>query len=400
MAITDHPAQGAAARPADTPAPPDVTAPGTRRPARWAVRDGGQVIELGGDWLTDQMGDAYRRLRAAPPEVAAACTVDASGIGAFDTGGAYVLDRLIATLSEAGCTGAITGLDPERHRVLALVQDRLDGGGPPPEQPSQGYLERIGRAVWAQTLQGYALLAFLGETLVATGRAMMPPTRAPWRSIGVIIQRSGADALPIVGLLSLLLGVVIAYQGGVQLKTYGASIFVVELTTLTLLREIGPMMAAIIVAGRTGSAYAAELATMRVTDEIDALRTLGIDPIERLVVPKLIGLCIALPLLTVFADAAGVVGGMLMAFALLDVPMVDFVNRIPQVVNVRHLLLGLMKAPVFAAFIVLVGCFQGMMAAGSADSVGRQTTTSVVQSIFLVIVIDAVFSIAFSAFKL
>ncbi|MGB2974007.1 MAG: ABC transporter permease, partial [Candidatus Competibacter sp.] len=198
---------------------------------------------------------------------------------------------------------------------------------------------------------------------------------------------------PIIALLSFMMGVVIAYQGGQQLKAYGANIFIVELISLTMLRELAPLITAIIVAGRTGSAYTAQIGTMQITEEVDALRTIGISPMDLLVIPKLLALVVALPLLTVFADALSVFGGMVMAQTLLAVNFSDFLDRVPQVVTLTSFLLGVGKAPVFAAIIALVGCYQGFHVRGGADSVGRQTTVSVVQSIFLVIAADALFSV-------
>jgi phospholipid/cholesterol/gamma-HCH transport system permease protein len=217
-----------------------------------------------------------------------------------------------------------------------------------------------------------------------------------WRPILHNIRTAGFDALPIVGLLSFLLGIVVAYQAATQLRRYGADIFVADLVGLSVLREFAPLMTAIIVAGRSGSAYAAQIGTMSVTEEIDAMRTIGISPIEMLVLPKVIALVIALPLLTLFADIAGVFGGMIMARAQLGMGFDSFVDRVTGAVSVTSYLLGIGKAPVFAAIIAIVGCFQGFLTKGGADSVGRQTTRSVVQSIFLVIVADALFSIVFS----
>jgi phospholipid/cholesterol/gamma-HCH transport system permease protein len=210
------------------------------------------------------------------------------------------------------------------------------------------------------------------------------------------MQSAGFDALPIVGLLSFLVGIVVAYQASDQLRRYGANIFVADLVGLSMLREFAPLMTAIIVAGRSGSAYAAQIGTMQVTEEIDAMRTLGIAPLDLLVVPKFLALLIALPLLTVYADAVGVLGGMIMARTELGVGFPEFLARFANAVQPSNYLIGLGKAPVFAAIIVLVGCFQGFRTHGGADSVGRQTTRSVVQSIFLVIVADALFSILFS----
>ncbi|MFA7279333.1 MAG: ABC transporter permease [Sterolibacterium sp.] len=260
--------------------------------------------------------------------------------------------------------------------------------------------ESVGRAAADLLEQALALLGFIGETALALAGCIAHPRRIRWRPILYNIRSAGFDALPIVGLLSFLLGVVVAYQGADQLRQYGANIFVVDLVGLSMLREFAPLITAIIVAGRSGSAYAAQIGTMSVTEEIDALRTLGIAPLELLVLPKIFALLVALPLLTVFADALGVLGGMLMASAQLGVGTTEFVDRFGKAVSVTAYLIGICKAPVFAVIIAVVGCFQGFRTHGGADSVGRQTTRSVVQAIFLVIVADALFSVAFSALDL
>ncbi len=252
-------------------------------------------------------------------------------------------------------------------------------------------------AVYAE---GVALLGFIGESAVALAGCIAHPSRMRWRPLLSNIGSAGVNALPIVGLLSFLLGVVVAYQGSGQLRQYGANIFVVDLVGISMLREFAPLITAIIIAGRSGSAYAAQIGTMAVTEEIDAMRTLGIAPLEVLVLPKILALLIVLPLLTVFADLCGVCGGMLMARAQLGVGFEEFFERFTNVVSVTTYLVGIGKAPVFAAIIAVVGCFQGFRTKGGADSVGRQTTRSVVQSSFLVIVADAMFSIAFSALDL
>jgi len=228
----------------------------------------------------------------------------------------------------------------------------------------------------------------------------MHPDRLRWRPILFNIRSAGFDALPIVGLLSFLIGIVVAYQGADQLRKYGGNIFVADVVGLSMLREFAPLITAIIIAGRSGAAYAAQIGTMSVTEEIDAMRTLGIAPLDVLVLPKIIALVIALPLLTVFADVLGVYGGMIMARAQLDVGYGDFIERFTKAVSVTDYLLGILKAPVFAAIIVVIGCFQGFRTKGGADSVGRQTTRSVVQAILFVIVADSLFSIAFSALGL
>lgn len=244
------------------------------------------------------------------------------------------------------------------------------------------------------------MLGFVGEVALAFGGCLAHPARMRWRPILFNIQRAGFEALPIVGLLSFLLGIVVAYQGADQLRQYGANIFVADLVGLSMLREYAPLITAITIAGRSGSAFAAQIGTMAVTEEIDAMRTLGIDPLELLVLPKIIALVIALPLLTVFADVLGVAGGMLMAQSQLDVGFGEFLDRMAKAVSITSYAVGIGKAPVFAVIISVVGCFQGFRTKGGADSVGQHTTRSVVQSIFLVIVADALFSIAFSLLDL
>jgi len=258
----------------------------------------------------------------------------------------------------------------------------------------------MGRSASAAIDQALALLAFIGESAFALAKSLAQPKRIRWRPILYNIRSAGFDALPIVGLLSFLLGIVVAYQGADQLRQYGANIFVADLVGLSMLREFAPLITAIIIAGRSGSAYAAQIGTMAVTEEIDAMRTLGIVPQELLVLPKIIALIIALPLLTVFADVMGVLGGMLMARTQLGIGYGEFLERLSKAVSITSYLVGVGKAPVFAAIIAVVGCFQGFRTQGGADSVGRQTTRSVVQSIFLVIVADALFSIAFSVLDL
>lgn len=269
-----------------------------------------------------------------------------------------------------------------------------------PISTNPNIIERVGQATVATFKKTMEILSFIGEIAITFAKSIVRPKHIRWRPILFNIRSAGFDALPIVGLLSFLLGVVVAYQGAGQLKQYGANIFVADLIGLSMLREFSPLMTAIIVAGRSGSAYAAQIGTMVVTEEVDAMRTLGISPLELLVLPKIIALVIALPLLIVFADALGVFGGMLMARQQLDVSFVEFLDRFVKAVSPTAFMIGVGKAPVFAAIIAIVGCFQGFKTKGGADSVGRQTTRSVVQSIFLVIVADALFSIAFSMLDL
>ena len=330
-------------------------------------------------------------------------TADASRIETLDSAGAWILQGLLQRLRGEGGVVTLQGLSAPHTKLMDVVDKQLADqlAHPPPVAPAApGTLERIGRSTVAAIGGVTALLAFIGEIAVTLARCMVHPSRWRWRPVLFNIRTAGFDALPIVGLLSFLLGVVVAYQGADQLRQYGANIFVADLVGVSMLREFAPLITAIIVAGRSGSAYAAQIGTMSVTEEIDAMRTLGIEPQELLVLPKLIALLIALPLLTVFADVLGVLGGMIMARHQLGVDFAPFLDRFVKAVVTSTYLTGIGKAPVFAAIIAVIGCYQGFRTKGGADAVGRQTTRAVVQSIFFVVVADAMFSIAFSALDL
>jgi len=360
-------------------------------------------LALSGSWTAHGIGTIQRQLESVRVASSSEAVADGERIDALDTAGAWVLQKLLLRLRAEGVTVSLRGLRPEFAKLLdAVGQQAADQTHTP--SPAAGasasMLGGVGRRAAAAFEQSVALLGFVGETAVALAGCAARPARFRWRPILYNVRSAGFDALPIVGLLSFLLGVVVAYQGADQLRQYGANIFVADLIGLSMLREFAPLITAIIIAGRSGSAYAAQIGTMEVTEEIDAMRTLGIAPIDLLVLPKIFALLIALPLLTVFADVLGVFGGMIMARAQLGVGFVEFLDRFVKAVSITAYLIGICKAPVFAAIIAVVGCFQGFRTKGGADSVGRQTTRSVVQSIFLVIVADALFSVAFSALDL
>lgn len=362
-----------------------------------------QDLALSGAWTVRGISALEPQLAALSVAADKPATADGAQIEALDTAGAWVLQKLLLRLRDEGAQVTLQGLRPEFTPLMEVVAQHLaeQARQTVPTAPvAPTALENIGRAAHTAGEQTVALLSFVGESAITLVTCIQQPARWRWRPILYNIRSAGFDALPIVGLLSFLLGIVVAYQGAGQLRQYGANIFVADLVGLSMLREFAPLITAIIIAGRSGSAYAAQIGTMAVTEEIDALHTLGIAPLELLVIPKVIALMIALPLLTVFADLLGVFGGMLMASAQLGVTMDEFLDRFVKAVSVTSCLVGIGKAPVFAFIIVIVGCFQGFRTHGGADSVGRQTTRSVVQSIFLVIVADALFSIAFNALDL
>jgi phospholipid/cholesterol/gamma-HCH transport system permease protein len=362
-----------------------------------------QEFALSGSWTALRLGPVVRKLPAVRVPANMAVVADASRVGALDTAGAWVLQEFMTRMRTGGSSVTLRGLRPDLAKRMDVVAAHLAHQATkalPAASVCPSALEQTGRRAKAGADQAVALLAFVGEGAMAFAGYVIHPRRLRWRTILFNIRSAGLDALPIVGLLSFLLGVVIAYQGADQLRQYGGNIFIADLVGVAMLREFAPLIAAIIVAGRSGSAYAAQIGTMVVTEEIDALRTLGIAPLDLLVLPKFIALAIALPLLTVFADLMGVIGGMIMARSELAVTAGEFLDRFVKAVAVNTYLVGISKAPVFAAIIVVIGCFQGFRTRGGADSVGRQTTISVVQSIFLVVVADALFSIAFSALDL
>ncbi len=362
-----------------------------------------QDLALSGSWTARGIGAIEHQLESVRVPSKTELVADGARIEALDTAGAWVLQRLLRRLRDEGIIVTLRGLRPEFAKLLEVVAQHVADPAHKParaERQSPTALERIGRSTEAAFEQTVGLLGFIGESAVALAGCVAHPARFRWRPILYNIRSAGFDALPIVGLLSFLLGIVVAYQGADQLRQYGANIFVADLVGLSMLREFAPLITAIIIAGRSGSAYAAQIGTMAVTEEIDAMRTLGIAPLDLLVLPKVLALVVALPLLTVFADVLGVFGGMIMARAQLGVGFGEFLDRFVKAVSITAYLIGICKAPVFAAIIAVVGCFQGFRTKGGADSVGRQTTRSVVQAIFLVIVADALFSIAFSALDL
>ncbi len=320
--------------------------------------------------------------------------IHAGRLKKLDTAGAWILLRLSHALEKSGKSLTWKEFSPKQADLLKLVRtqatvmDRSVG-----EKKRLTWIAQLGQKTVQQCQQAFAITAFLGEICINLLAAVRHIWQIQWRSLLNVIDEAGYRALGIVGLLCALIGVVIAYQMGQQLKIYGANIYIISFLGIGILQEFGPLITAIIIAGRTSSAFTAQIGTMQVNQEIDALRTMGLSPMHRLVIPKLLGLIIAMPLLVVWADAFGLFGGMLVAKSMLGISFYNFLVQFPQVIEFRTFLNGLIKAPIFAVIIASIGCFEGFNVSSTADSVGRQTTKSVVESIFLIIVADAVFSI-------
>jgi phospholipid/cholesterol/gamma-HCH transport system permease protein len=262
-----------------------------------------------------------------------------------------------------------------------------------------GYVARIGEISAGLVSRAYSILGFLGIVSATAVQLIRHPRRLNVTAIAVQLEETGVNALPIVGLLTFLIGVVIAYQGADYLRYYGLESYTVQFTAASILRELGVLLTAIILAGRSGSAFTAQIGTMRVNEEIDAMRTIGLDPVEILVLPRLFGLMLTLPMLTLCANFMGIFGGGLMAWAVLGIGIPEFLEHLRTLYPWTYWI-GLIKSPFFAVIIAVIGCYEGLKVERSAESVGRLTTLSVVEAIFLVIVTDAGFSMFFSSLQI
>ena len=369
-----------------------------RDPLSIGVEGGAVVLRLAGRWTVATAQSLDQDLRAAAERPADRFVVDAAGLSGLDSAGAWVIRRTLARLEARGVAAEIRALPEAFEAILekAVVPDPTAPVAPPSVNPVAALLDRCGRTVVHGLHVGRNLAGFFGYTLVALGGVIVRPWRLRLTATVAQMEATGVNALPIVGLLCFLVGIVLAYMGALQLERFGATILTVNLVGVSVLREIGILLAAIIVAGRSGSAFAAQIGTMKVNQEVDALETMGLSAIEVLVLPRLIALMIVMPMLTVWADAAGLLGGSVVALFLLDLTFQQFLTQLQGAVDIWDFATGLMKAPVFALVIALVGCYDGLRVSGSAESVGQYTTRAVVESIFLVIVLNAGFAVAFA----
>jgi len=356
-------------------------------------------IDCTGEWTLAHLANLNQKVKLLSPKtIAIISCIDASGITRMDTAGALVLTDLLKKLQIDEKKITLTGLKENFKPLFTDVSIKVCQGDLIPQDSTvrRNAFSTVGRWVFEKYSYLLHFFAFIGELAMLLFKVVLNPARIEWRASLRIIEETGYRALPIVGLMSFLIGIVLAYQLTHQLENYGATIFVVDVSGVGIFREFAPLITAIIVAGRTSTSFAALLGTMKVNEEIDVLQTMGIAPVERLVFPRLFGLIVALPLLTVWSDLFGIVGSMVMAKAMINLNFVAFLDRFKQVVTSRQLFLGLVKTPFFASTIASVGCFQGFQTKLNAESVGVQTTKAAVQSIFLIIVIDAGFSIIFS----
>ena len=348
------------------------------------------TLRLSGTLTLARLGDVPDRLAT----VAKPRAVDVSAVDRMDTVGAWIVHRL---LRDSGAR--LEGADDETRHLIDQVAagDEPIKRRPDPGPSFQRVLAQIGGAVFSAgaTLKG--LLGFFGAVVITLWSVLKEPRRLRFNSIVRQFEVVGIEALAIVGLMSFLIGIVIAQQGAIQLRQFGAEVFAINLIGRITFRELGVLMTAIMVAGRSGSAFAAQIGSMKLAEEVDAMRTIGVAPMEALVLPRVLATVILMPLLGFYASLMAMIGGALFSWISLDIPPATFITRIREVVPMTDVYSGLIKAPVFGLIIAIAGCFQGMQVAGNAEDVGLRTTAAVVQSIFLVIVMNAFFAVFFAS---
>lgn len=368
----------------------------TRRMREWAdfsTEDdatGAATLSFKGPLLVSSVGPIERRVRALGTPLA---KVDLSQVSAIDTVGAWLAWRLSRD------TGAeISGASDEARRLIEAVSKSTDDASIRPKRLP--LLERVPQGIghlvigWMNGVLG--VLGFLGSLILAFGSLIRHPGRFRTKALVRQIELVGVSGLGIIGLMSFLVGIVIAQQGAVQLQQFGAEMLTVNLTGRLAMRELGILMTAIMVAGRSGSAFAAEIGTMKLTEEIDAMRTIGVSPMEALVIPRVLAAMFMMTLLGFYAALMAILGGAVISSFQLDIPVFTFLMRIQEVVPTHDLWVGLIKAPVFGLIVAICGCYQGMQVEGSSEEVGLRTTMAVVQAIFMVIVLDAFFAVFFT----
>jgi len=349
-------------------------------------------IELisNGEWTLKSLSKIRKELNQISP--VKQIIWDLSNISDFDSAGILLFMEYYELFSKQNSV-EVRGYTQNQKDMYDLLKK---SSHEPETKKGKNFLEKIGQ----NTLEIYTdikdFITFLGELFSTFLHTLFHPGDIRLKEVVYHIQKSGFNALIIIGLTSFLVGMVIAYQGSVQLAKFGADIFIVDTVAISIVRELGPLITAIVIAGRSGSAYTAEIGAMKITEEIAAMRTMGFDPYSFLVLPRIFALMIALPLLIFFSDIMGIFGGMVASGMQLNISFMQFIDRLYEVLEVKHYILGMIKGPVFAFIIAAVGCFRGLQVSDNTESIGLHTTASVVNSIFLVIAFDALFSVIYT----
>ncbi len=367
---------------------------------RFLTQGDSLLIQGHGDWRVEALDELVRELDSRFQGLGQRrLQWDMSQVSAMDSSGMVLFLRTLDRLRGQGYEVEVTGFTTDQEQLRRMVAAYLTPV--PPRRATLGSrllvpLVQLGEATAAAWRDLVAFLSFLGEDFIVLLLLLVQPWKFRWGAIVKNIQEAGVRALPIITLTSFLIGVVIAYQGAVQLQKFGANIFVVDMIAISVTRELAPLITAIVVAGRTGSSYTAQIGVMKITQEIDAMRIMGFEPHRFLVLPRVIAVMIALPLMIFFADIIGIIGGMVVANIHLNISWTEFIHRLQNVLDVKHVWIGVAKGPFFAWLIAIVGCFRGFQVSRNTESIGRYTTISVVNAIFLVIACDALFSVVFT----
>jgi phospholipid/cholesterol/gamma-HCH transport system permease protein len=358
-------------------------------------RDGSGTLVLAGTWRLAEAGTLDATLAALGPGLADVRVLDGASLRAIDTAGILVVLVRLRAAGVDTATLSLAGFDASHARVVEVVRTRMPPEPATPHRQPYGVLARTGEAAHrvVRMLRGH--VGFFGLVAVELGRTLLRPTSLRTKELAAQLGQTGVSAIPVVLLVTFLIGVVFAYLLGLQAEQFGANIFVVDGVALGMTREFSPLIVATIVAGRSGAAFTAQLGTMKLTEEIDAIRTLGLSPEQVLVVPRILALTISLPLLVFVGNVAGLAGGMAIAAGMLDVTVPTFIERLHVALDPSHYLIGLGKAPFFALAIAVIGCRMGMSVERDTRSIGINTTSTVVQSIVVVILLDAVFAVIF-----
>lgn len=361
--------------------------------------EGGYQARISGDWTLEHAADLEQQVALARQHAPdSTASLDLAALNRLDTTGGLILLGLLGQPGPQALIEKLQQASRDHQLLLTTISEALQQESQPRRPRSRGLdkmFERTGTWVVDTWKQTRLLLHFVGVVMVTTLRNLLQPWRLRWTSLVYHMEHTGLDAVPIVSLLSFLVGAVIAFLGSTILREFGAQIYVVELIGYSFFREFGVLLPAILLAGRSGSAFTAQIGSMKSNEELDALKTLGLDPIDVLVMPRVVALLIMLPLLTFGAMIMGLVGGGMVAALILDISPGMFITRLYDNTSITHFWVGICKAPVFAFMIAVVGCLEGFKVSGSAESVGRHTTSSVVQSIFLVLVADSMFAVFF-----
>lgn len=351
------------------------------------------TLQLGGDWTLAHYEQLAAEVSAWRQRLVPQVTVELAEMGELDTAGVALLVDLLGSERLVALSHNASGLSGERRALLLTMAATLGTVPEPVTVPRRStaieLLGQIGASMVRLWRQSIDLLGFIGLVLASMMSVLLHPRR--WRVTALVahVEQTGLDAVPIVALLTFMVGAVVAFLGATILAEFGASIYTVNLVAFSFLREFGVLLTAILMAGRTASAFTAQIGSMKANEEIDAIRTLGLSPVELLVLPRVFALLIALPMLTLIAMLSGMLGGAVVCALSLDIPLSLYLNILQDTIEVRHFLVGMGKAPLFAFLIATIGCLEGFRVASSAQSVGEHTTSSVVQSIFMVILLDA-----------